>query len=77
MDKQKFIENFSEALELEDDSALTLETEFRNLPEWDSLSYLSIIAMLDDEYDIQIENIEFRKLVTLADIVNFIENNIK
>lgn len=75
MDNSKFIEQFTEALEIEDASNISVETEFRNLDEWDSLAYLNIIAMLDEEYDIQIENAEFKKLNTLADIISYIEAN--
>lgn len=69
-----FISKFSEALDIE---ALTINesTEFRNLDEWDSLAYLSIIAMLDEEYGIQIENVEFKKLRTISDIIAYIEAN--
>ncbi|WP_278409346.1 acyl carrier protein [Alistipes shahii] len=52
---------------------LNSETVFRDLDEWSSLSFLSVIAMLDEEYDIQIENAQFRELKTLGDIVTYIE----
>ncbi len=74
MDTQKFIDLFAEALDIEA-SDLTVETEFRTLPEWDSMAYLSIIAMLDEEYEIQIENAEFKTLKTLNDIINYIEEH--
>lgn len=75
MDKEKFLQSFAEALEIEDAASLNGATDFRTLDEWDSLAYLNIIAMLDEEYDIQIENAEFKKLRTLDDIVAFIEAN--
>ena len=75
MDNNKFIEQFAEALEIETASVLSVETEFRNLDGWDSLAYLNIIAMLDEEYDIQIENAEFKKLKCLGDIITYIEAN--
>ena len=71
----EFISKFAEALEIEDASVLNESTEFRSLDEWDSLAYLNIIAMLDEEYDIQIENAEFKKLKTINDIVDYIESN--
>jgi len=74
MDTQKFIDLFAEALDIEA-SDLTVDTEFRTLPEWDSMAYLSIIAMLDEEYEIQIENAEFKTLKTLKDIINYIEEH--
>lgn len=75
MDTNKFIEAFAEALEIEDASVLSLETTFRELDEWDSLAYLNIIAMLDEEYDIQIENAQFKTLKTLGDIADYIAKN--
>ncbi len=75
MEKEQFIKLFAEALEIEDASALSAETEFRSLSEWDSLGYLNVIAMLDEEYGIQIENAEFKQLKTVGDIINHIETN--
>ena len=74
MDLNSFIEKLAEAIELEDCSVLSGDTVFRTLPEWDSLSYLSVIAMMDEEYDIQIENAEFKQLLTIEDLVNYISN---
>lgn len=75
MNTNEFINKFAEALEIEDASSLTADTEFRTLDEWDSLAYLNVIALLDEEYDLQIENAEFKTLKTIADIVSFIENH--
>lgn len=75
MTNEEFISKFAEALEIEDVLNLAAETEFRTLAEWDSLAYLNVIAMLDEEYDIQIENAEFKKLRTIADIIAYIEKN--
>ena len=75
MNTEDFISKFAEALEIEDASALTAATEFRSLDEWDSLAYLSVIAMLDEEYDLQIENAAFKQLKTLGDILNYVEAN--
>lgn len=72
MDSQKFIELFAEALDKEA-SDLSIDTEFRTLDVWDSMVYLSVIAMLDEEYGIQIENAEFKTLKTIQDIINYIE----
>ncbi len=65
MEINVFIEKFAEAVEIEDASKLDGATEFRDLPEWGSLAYLSVIAMMDDEFDVQIEETEFRELKTI------------
>lgn len=74
MNIQDFIEKFAEAIDIEA-TALTAETEFRNLNEWDSVAYISVIAMMDEEYDIQIEMPTFKTLKTLGAIAEYIENN--
>lgn len=74
MNVQDFIEKFAEAIDVEA-SELTADTEFRNLEEWDSVAYISVIAMMDEEYDIQIEMLIFKTLKTLGAIAEYIENN--
>ena len=74
MNVQEFIKKFAEAIDIEA-TALTAETEFRNLDEWDSVAYISVIAMMDEEYDIQIEMPTFKTLKTLGAIAEYIENN--
>ena len=64
----KFIELFKEVLELEDKD-VNLSDEFRQYDEWDSLVYLSVIAMLDDEYDMVIETDDFKKILTVGELV--------
>lgn len=70
MNVQEFIEKFAEAIEIDDACVLTPETEFRTLDEWDSLSYLSVIAMIDEEFDVQIETPEFKQQKTIQDLYN-------
>lgn len=60
---EKFISLFAEALEREDE--IKMEDEFRNYDEWSSIAYLSVIAMMDEEYDVQIEEADFKKLRTV------------
>ena len=74
MDVQNFIEKFAEANDVEA-TELTAETEFRNLDAWDSVAYISVIAMMDEEYDIQIEMPTFKTLKTVGAIAEYIENN--
>lgn len=75
MEIKDFIEKFAEAVEIEDISTLTAETVFRDLPEWGSLAYLSVIALMDDEYNTQIEEADFKKLRTVQDIYDACTKN--
>lgn len=74
MNIQDFIEKFADAIDIEA-TELKAETEFRNLKVWDSLAYISVIAMMDEEYDIQIEMPTFKTLKTIGDIAKYIESN--
>ncbi|MBQ7023321.1 MAG: acyl carrier protein [Akkermansia sp.] len=71
MDTTQFLELMQETLDIE--TELTLDMKFRELDEWDSLAYLSTIAMIDDEYDVVINANEFKTLETLGDIAKAIE----
>jgi len=70
--KEKFLASFKEALQIEDREVLTTDV-FRDYDEWDSLSRLSLIAALDEEYDLQIEDKEFEKLLTVGDLMAVVE----
>lgn len=72
--EEKFIGLFKEALEFEDKN-IQLDDKFREYPEWDSLSRLSLIAMLDDEFNIQIEEDVFKTLITIGDLVEFLKKH--
>lgn len=72
--EKEFIIKLKEVLEIED-RELNVTDEFRNYDEWDSLAYLSVIAMFDEDYDIQIEEVEFKKLRTVKDLINKVKNS--
>jgi len=64
---QSFIEIIAEAIEMEANS-MSLQDEFRNYNEWDSLAFLSIIAALDEHYGVVIDTAVFKEFKTLEDI---------
>ena len=74
--KNKLIEQLKEVLEIED-REINLEDKFRDYEEWDSLGFLSVIAMIDEEFDVVIETADFKKLLTVGDLVKAIESRMK
>jgi acyl carrier protein len=64
--EQKFLESFKEALEIENE--ISMKDKFRELDEWNSLGRLSLIAMLDDNYEVTIEDEAFKQLITVEDL---------
>lgn len=72
MDLNDFIQNFAEQFDETDASVFTADTKFRELEEWSSLIALSIIAMIDDEYDITINGNEMRSANTVGELFNVV-----
>jgi acyl carrier protein len=71
---QSFIEIIAEAIEMEAGS-LSLQDEFRNYEEWDSIAFLSIIAALDENYGVVIDTTVFKEFKTLEDIYSYCEKH--
>lgn len=70
--EEKFIELLQEVFEMEDET-VHFDDNFRDYDAWDSLTHLSLIAMLDDAYDVQIEDADFQKLITVADLFKIVQ----
>jgi acyl carrier protein len=70
--QEKFLQLFKETLDIEDKD-VQMSDEFRAYDEWDSIANLSVIAMIDDEYDVVIENSEFKNIKTLQALWEEIE----
>ena len=74
MELKDFIENFAAQFDETDANEFTAETEFKALDEWSSLTALSIIAMIDEEYDISIKGDDIRDSETIEDLFNKVKN---
>jgi len=73
MELKKFIENFADQFFDTDASEITGDTKFRELDEWSSLIALSVIAMVDEEYDITIKGDDIRNSSTVEDLFNAVK----
>lgn len=73
MELNEFIQNFADQFDETDASEFKAETVFHDLNEWSSLIALSIIAMIDEEYDITIKGDEMRTAVTIEDLFNIVK----
>lgn len=65
----EFLEMITEVLEIED-REIQLADVFRDYDEWDSLARLTLIAEIDDKYNMVIEEEAFKNAVTLGDLLN-------
>ena len=58
-----------------DESTVTMETNLMKDLEADSLDAVEIIMAIEDEYDMEIPDEEAEKFQTVADLVNYVEEN--
>lgn len=68
MDIKEFVAHFAEQFDETDASVFTPETEFRELEEWSSLLALSVIAMVDAEYDVALKGDDVNSSITIEDL---------
>lgn len=74
MEIKEFIQNFADQFEDTDASVFTPETVFHDLDEWSSLVGLSLIAMIDDEYNVTIKGDELRAAKTINDVFELVKS---
>lgn len=74
MEITTFLQNFLSVLDDTDEALITNETIFRDLDEWDSLTALSLIAMVDEEYSLKLTGDDIKTSTTLQDIFEKIKN---
>lgn len=66
----EFVELFAEQFDETDASEITPLTVFHELEEYSSLIALSIIAMVDEEFDVTLKGDDMRAAVTVEDLYN-------
>ena len=72
MNLNEKIELLADLFEVEP-SALTVETVLTDLDEWNSMSKLSLIVLMDDEFNKKLTGEQIREFVTIGDILNFMD----
>ena len=65
---EEFIENFYEILEETEKSEIHQNTDYKSLDEWDSMTTLLLIAMVDEKYEKQISGIDIKECLTLENL---------
>jgi len=75
MMEQNFFEQLKEIFEL-NTGEININDKFRDYEKWDSLTALTVIAMLDSEFGIVLESREFNKLITVGDLLSEVKKRI-
>lgn len=74
MEIKEFIEKFAEIFDDTDAATLSPETNFRDLDEWSSLSALGVIALADEEFDVELSGNEMKKVNTIQELFDLLSS---
>lgn len=67
---EEFVALFAEQFDDTDASEITASTVFHDLDEWSSIIGLSVIAMVDEEFEVALKGDDVKSSVTVEDLYN-------
>lgn len=68
MELSDFVLHVAEQFDDMDQTEFSAETKFKELDEWSSLTALSIIAMVDEIYDVALKGDDIRNANTIGEL---------
>lgn len=68
----EFVALFAEQFDDTDASEIVSTTEFHKLDEWSSLIGLSVIAMVDEEFDVALKGADVVSATTIEDLYKIV-----
>lgn len=74
MEKEIFIQNVTEQY-LSLDKELTYDSNFKEIGSYDSLTGMTIMVMIKDNYGVDITESQFRSIKTIAELFEFVMQN--
>ena len=69
---KEFLLNFASILEETDFDSLSPSTKYKEIKEWDSMTALMLIAMIDEKYNRKITGTNLKATETLEDLFKLI-----
>jgi len=75
MEEEKFLNQFISQFD-DEPTGVTMDTDFRDIDDWDSLTALGIISMIDDEYNVKLSGEELKSSKTVMDIFNIVKTKV-
>lgn len=70
----EFVLLFADQFDETDAAVITADKNFRDLDEWSSLIGLSVIAMIDEEFDVTLRGEDMRKANTPAELYEIVKS---
>lgn len=76
MELEKFITDIASQFEDTDSAVFTADTRFKTLDEWSSLTALSLIGIIDEEYDIVLKGDDIRQADTIKELFEIVQSRL-
>lgn len=76
MELSTFIKNFADQFDETDLSHFSPDTIYKELAEWSSLIALSIMAMIDEEYNVRIKGSDITNALTVSGLYDIVKSRI-
>tara|TARA_B100000989_G_scaffold279131_1_gene241487 strand:- start:1396 stop:1695 length:300 start_codon:yes stop_codon:yes gene_type:complete len=70
---ESFIQNIEDNVEAVEAGTLKPDTNPNNLEAWDSLAVLSVLAMIDSEYDVQVSGTELSEMTSIQQMFDAVQ----
>lgn len=74
MTLEEFVEHFADEMTETPAGTITADTNYKELAEWGSLASLSIISMIEEEYDHLITGADVRARNTVKELWEYVES---
>lgn len=72
MNSAEFISKFKEQLQGHDGSDITLDTIFRDLDAWDSMTGMAVQLIMNDDLNANISDEDFLACKTVSDLYKYV-----
>ncbi|EKD30766.1 MAG: hypothetical protein ACD_77C00477G0034 [uncultured bacterium] len=69
---EEFVIKFAEQFESEDRESIKASTRYKDLEEWDSLTVLTIISMVNSTYNVELIGADVRGANTVEELYNLV-----
>lgn len=76
MEITDFIKNVAAQFDETEPSEFQIDTRYKELEEWSSLTALSIIAMVDEEYEVNIKGDDIRNTNTIGELFAVVKSKL-
>lgn len=73
---EEFVALFAEQFDDTDVNEFKAETRFRDIDEWSSIIGLSIIAMVDEEFEVALKADDMKKATTIRDLYDIVKEKL-